>query len=134
MGRVFRDVTEGELSVLNVLWDEALGTIRQLTGVIYPEGTPAQYATVQKLLERLERKDYVSRDRSSRAHLFRATIGRDEVIGWGLQELANGLCSGSVASLFSELVKPSRLTPEEHEALRKLVEELDCQASRKGRR
>lgn len=134
MGRVFRDVTEGELRVLNVLWDEASATIRQLTGAIYPEGTAGQYATVQKLLERLERKGYVSRDRSSRAHLFRAMIGRDEVIGWGLQELAKGLCSGSVASLFSELVKPSRLTPEQREALRKLVEELDRQATRRGRR
>jgi BlaI family penicillinase repressor len=134
VGRVFRDVTEGELRVLNVLWDEASATIRQLTDAIYPEGTAGQYATVQKLLERLERKGYVRRDRSSRAHLFRATIGRDEVIGWGLQELANGLCSGSVASLFLELVKPSRLTPQQHEALRKLVDQLDRQASRKGRR
>jgi len=129
---VFRDVTDGELNVLNVLWGEGSATIRQLTDAIYPEGTAGQYATVQKLLERLEGKGYVSRDRSGRAHLFRATIGRDEVIGWGIQELAKGLCSGSVASLFSELVKPHRLTPKERETLRKLVEELDRQATKKG--
>jgi len=134
VGRVFRDVTEGELRVLNVLWDEGSATIRQLTGAIYPEGTAGQYATVQKLLERLERKGYVSRDRRSRAHRFRATIGRDELIGWGLQELADGICGGSVVSLFSELVEPSRLTPDQRAALRKLVAELDRQATRKGRR
>ena len=134
MGLVFRGVTDGELDVLNVLWDEGSATIRRLTDAIYPERTAGQYATVQKLLERLERRGYVGRDRSSRAHLFRATIGRDEIIGWGLQELANGICGGSLASLFSELVEPSQLAPEEHEALRKLVEELDRQATRKGRR
>jgi len=34
MARVFRDVTEGELAVLNVLWDEGPTTIRRLTDVI----------------------------------------------------------------------------------------------------
>ena len=133
MARVFRDVTEGELGVLNVLWDEESATIRQLTDALYAEGTPGQYATVQKLLERLEGKGFVSRDRSRRAHLFRATIGREEVIGWGLQELADGLCGGSVASLFSELVRPRRLTEEERHALRKLVGGLDRQGTSKGR-
>lgn len=128
MARVFRDVTEGELRVLNVLWDEQSATIRQLTDTLYPEGTAGQYATIQKLLERLEGKGFVRRNRSSRAHLFRATIGREELIGWGLQELADGLCGGSVFSLFSELAGPSRLTDKERQTLRKLVAELDHKA------
>ncbi len=133
MARVFRGVTEGELGVLNVLWDQGPATIRQLTDAVYPKGTAGQYATVQKLLERLEEKGFVSRDRSRRGHLFRPTIGREEIIGWGLQELADGLCGGSVTSLFSELVKPGRLSEEERQTLRKLVEELDRQVARKRR-
>ncbi len=125
MARVFRDVTEGELAVLNVLWDEGPTTIRRLTDVIYPKGTYAQYATVQKLLERLEAKGCVSRDRSNRAHKFQSLVAREELIGWGLQELANGICGGSVTSLFSELIGSRRLTRKEREALRKLVADLD---------
>jgi BlaI family penicillinase repressor len=134
VARLFGDVTEGEVAVLNVLWDAGPAAIRQLTDAIYPEGTAGQYATVQKLLERLEHKGFVRRDRSARAHQFSATIRREELIGWGLQELADGLCGGSVASLVSELVKPNRLTPEERETLRKLVAELDRQATARRRR
>jgi predicted transcriptional regulator len=124
---MFRDVTDGEIGVLNVLWDTRQATIRQVTDAIHGEGTLAQYATVQKLLERLEAKGYVRRDRSRRAHVFHVTIQRDELIGWGLQELANGLSGGSIASLFAELVKPVRLTGSQQESLQALVEELERQ-------
>jgi predicted transcriptional regulator len=121
---LFRDVTDGELGVLNVLWESGPVTIRRVTDATYAEGTIAQYATVQKLLERLETKGYVRRDRSQRAHLFQATIGRDELIGRGLQELANGLSGGSIVSLFAELVKPVRLTRTQRASLQELVAEL----------
>jgi len=127
---VFSDVTDGELKVLNVLWDEGAVTIRRLTDAIYPSGTAGQYATVQKLLERLEMKGHVTRDRSGRAHRFSATIGRDALIGRGLQELAAGLCGGSVMSLFTELVKEKDLSASQTEVLRQLVDDLDRQGAR----
>ena len=54
MARTPQDVTDAELAVLQILWDGGAATIRQLTDVLYPGGGTAQYATVQKLLERLE--------------------------------------------------------------------------------
>lgn len=130
MARLFRDVTDGEIGVLNVLWGTRHATIRQVTDAIHGEGTVAQYATVQKLLEKLESKGYVQRDRSQRAHVFHVTIQRDELIGWGLQQLANGLSGGSIVSLFAELVKPVRLTSSQQESLQVLVEELERQRTR----
>ena len=64
MGRPAQDITESELGVLRVLWDRGAATIRQLTDVLYPRGEAAQYATVQKLLDRMEAKGYVRRDRT----------------------------------------------------------------------
>src|SRR5262245_12665392 len=49
----FRDVSDQELAVLHVLWDRGPATIRQVTDVLYPDGTDANYASVQKFLERL---------------------------------------------------------------------------------
>ena len=54
MARTPRDITDAELAVLQVLWDAGPLPIRRITGRLYPGGTAAQYATVQKLLERLE--------------------------------------------------------------------------------
>ncbi|NLS97735.1 MAG: BlaI/MecI/CopY family transcriptional regulator [Planctomycetaceae bacterium] len=127
MARLVQNVTKGELGVLNALWDKGPTTIREVTDAVYADGTIAQYATVQKLLERLEEKGYVRRDRSNRAHVFQAIIGRDELIGWEIQELANGLSGGSIASLFAELVKPVQLTSMERASLQNLVAELERQ-------
>ena len=56
MARTPQDVTDAELAVLQALWEHGPLPIRRITEVLYPEGKTAQYATVQKLLERLETK------------------------------------------------------------------------------
>ena len=71
MGRPAQDITESELAVLRILWDREAATIRQLADILYPRGEAAQYATVQKLLDRMEAKGYVRRDRSLYVHVFR---------------------------------------------------------------
>ena len=68
-----------------------LPRVRHITDRVYPRGGQAHYATVQKLLERLESKHFVSRDRSHAAHTFMAMVDRDGLIGRRLQSLAQQL-------------------------------------------
>jgi predicted transcriptional regulator len=119
------DLPDGELAVLGVLWDNGPATIRRLADVLYPQGTEVHYATVQKLLDRLEAKGCVRRDRSQWAHVFSAAVNRDEVIGRKLQAVAEKLCGGSLTPLVTNLVRSKRLTPRERREIRKLIEELD---------
>ena len=63
MAREAQDITEAELALMQRLWDAGRASIRQLTDALYPDGGPAQYATLQKQLERLEAKGLVRRDR-----------------------------------------------------------------------
>ena len=51
MARTPQDITDAELAILQVLWEEGRRTIRELTNTLYPSGTGVHYATVQKLLE-----------------------------------------------------------------------------------
>ena len=71
MGRSLPNVTDTEWSVLQLLWDRGPCTVRQLADVLYPRGGPSEYATVHKLLERLEAKGYVRRERSGGVFLLR---------------------------------------------------------------
>src|SRR4051794_41072180 len=96
MGRTPRDVTDTELAILQQLWDQGPRTIRQLTEALYPGGGQAQYATVQKLLDRLAEKGHVRRERAGPAHLFWAAVGREDLIGRRLQDVAEKLCGGSL--------------------------------------
>lgn len=133
MARVSQDVTDTELAILQVLWDQGPATIRQLTDILYPGGSAAHYATVQKLLDRLEDKKCVRRDRSAAAHAFRAAIDRDELIGRRLETMAEKLCGGSLTPLLTHLVRTRRLSSRERQELRALIDELD-QKSKKGER
>jgi predicted transcriptional regulator len=122
------DVADAELAVLEVLWEKGPSTIRQLTDVLYPSGTVAHYATVQKLLDRLEAKECVERDRASRAHRFVAAVKRDELVLGRLQATADRLCGGSLTPLLTYLVRARGLSVQERKELKALMAELEAQS------
>ena len=119
------DVTDAELAVLQALWERGSATIRQLTEVLYPDGNEVHYATVQKLLERLESKGHVQRDRGGHAHRFSARTDRDTLVGHRLRALAEKLCGGLMAPLLTHLVRAEALSPRERQELRDLIDKLD---------
>jgi BlaI family penicillinase repressor len=133
MARTPQDVTEAELAILQLLWDDGPATIRRLTDALYPGGGAAQYGTVQKLLDRLESKGCVSRERTGAAHTFAATVGREEIIGRRLRDVAEKLCGGSLTPLLTHLVRTRSLSAREREELRALIEELDDKGKGKTR-
>ena len=134
MAKPPQDVTDAELAVLQVLWSEGPATIRQLTEAIYPDGGPAYYSTVQKLLERLEGKDCICRERTEGAHVFSPVLGPEELIGRRLRAMAEKLCGGSLTPLLTHLVKAERLTAKQRQELRALIDQLDQKPRRTPRR
>lgn len=118
------DVTDKELEVLRHLWEQGPSNRRQLTDALYPEGGPAHYTTVQKLLERLEAKGFVSSEMIGPVRVFTATIQRDQLIRRRLRDVAEKLCDGSLTPLLTNLVDPETLSTEEIAELRALVRRL----------
>jgi BlaI family transcriptional regulator, penicillinase repressor len=115
------NVTDAELRVLHALWDLGACTIRKLTDHLYPGGGQSSYATVQKLLDRLEEAGCVARDRSAMTHIFVAAVSRDDFIGGQLRVVADRLCGGSVTPLLTHLLKTEALSDDERKELRKLL-------------
>lgn len=126
MARTPRDVTDAELSILRVLWEEGTLPVRAIATAVGSRRNPAQAATVQKLLERLEDKGWVERDRSGPVQMFRATADRDDLIGRRLQGIAEELCEGSMTPLLSHLVQRENLSASDRRALRELIDQLDA--------
>jgi BlaI family penicillinase repressor len=129
MGRPAQDITESELGVLRILWEQGTATIRQLTDILYPGGGAALYATVQKLLDRMEAKGYVHRDRSLYVHVFAAGLDRDELIGRRLRSLVETLCDGSLTPLLTHLARAKDLTAEDRMALRAIIDEAESDSA-----
>jgi len=123
-----RDVTDAELSVLQVLWDRETVTTREITDLLYPQGDVSEYATVKKLLARLEAKGCVVRDNDQKVHVFRAAVQRDDLIGRGLQEVVDSLCDGIWSPLLTQLVNADGLTRKQQQMLDALIGDLEKQS------
>ncbi|HAH49308.1 BlaI/MecI/CopY family transcriptional regulator [Gimesia sp.] len=117
-------VTDTELLVLQVLWDRGQATTREVCDAIYPEGSTSQYYTVQKLLERLEKRNCVIRDRRQRVHVFSAAIDRETLIQERLRGLSDTLCGGAVIPMLTGLIQMRRWTASEQKQLKELLKEV----------
>lgn len=124
MTRKASDVTESELGVLQVLWSQGPRTIRDVAATLDGANQDVYYATVKKLLERLEAKGYVRREPHGIAYLYEATVGRDELVGQRLRSLSESLCEGSVTPLLTQLARHERLSKKQQTALLALIDEL----------
>jgi predicted transcriptional regulator len=129
MGHPQRDVTEAELAILQVLWEEGTATVRRLIERLYPPGGASAHATVQKLLERLEAKGCIRRDRSGPVQVISPAIGREVLVRRRLRDIADDLCGGSLAAMLSHLVKPGRLASRDRKALREFLQQLEVEAA-----
>ncbi len=117
-------ITDGELSILQVLWQRGEATSREITAALHEEVTDPKMASVQKLIERMEAKGCVQRDRSGRAHRFRPLVTHEQFLHSRLQALADRLCAGALSPLVTTLLRSARLPEQEREGLRKLVDDL----------
>ena len=119
-------LANAELSVMELLWDHGNLSARQIQEELYGESDRSQHGTVQRLLQRLEDKELVEREKVGVANVFSACISREQYAGSQLESLVDRLTGGSIAPLLSHLVDQKRLSRAE---LRRLREILDGRAS-----
>ena len=122
MARPSAIVTEAELSVLDHLWQHGPSVVREIACALYSDNTPAYHATVNSLLDQLERKGYVARDRSGFAHRFTATIDRSELVGSQLQQIADSHFDGVLTPMLLSLVEKIKLSPRDRDAIRRIID------------
>ncbi len=116
-------LTNAELAIMKLLWETERMTARQILERLYDDSKKSQHGTVQRLLQNLEEKEFVERDKSLGVHLFSAIIGREEYGAFQLESLAGKLTNGSIAPILTHLLDDNRLGKAEIDRLRKLLEE-----------
>ncbi|MCK5941812.1 MAG: BlaI/MecI/CopY family transcriptional regulator [Planctomycetes bacterium] len=116
-------LANAELAVMELLWSEQPRTARQIREALYPGADKAQHGTVQRLLQRLEDKGFVSRDRNLPVHLFAPTISRESYAGNQLESLADKLTGGSLAPLLTHLLEAKRISSDEIARLRRILDQ-----------
>ncbi|MDF1664166.1 MAG: BlaI/MecI/CopY family transcriptional regulator [Planctomycetota bacterium] len=110
-----------ELSLMECLWSSDRMTARDLREALYPNSTKAQHGTVQRLLQRLESKGFIERDRRLSVHFFSAKVTKEAYAGGQLETLATKLTGGSLAPMITHLVEENKISPAEIQRLRDIL-------------
>ena len=118
-------VTDAELSVLEFLWEQGPSAVREISHGVYSKNTAAYHATVNSLLDQLESKGYVARDRSGFAHVFTTKVNRSTLVGRQLQEIANSHFDGALTPMFLTLVDRLKLRPRDRNAIRRIIQDIE---------
>jgi predicted transcriptional regulator len=117
-------VSDAELEVLKVLWEAGPSTVRDVAAALRRQRRRLAYNTVLTLLSRLRDKGHVASDRRGAAHVFRALVSREDLVGSSLAALADRICEGAASPLMLALVRGQRFSAEEIAHFRRLLDEL----------
>lgn len=126
-------LANAELAIMELLWESDRLTARQIRELLYPDATSSQHGTVQRLLQRLDTKGFVTRDRGEAVHLFTAAVTRETYATARLESLTETLTGGSLAPMLTHLVEQDRISPGEIERLRAILDGSDESRPRRPR-
>jgi predicted transcriptional regulator len=114
-------LSPSETEILQLLWQMGEATVQQTCSQLPPQRKIA-YATVQTLLRRLESKGYITHRTEGKAHVFCPVAKREDVIKRSVSDFVNRLFGGDPIPLMHYLAEHGKVSAEDIEELRRLVE------------
>ena len=115
--------TEGELEILRVIWEKGLASVRDVHEEL-SKTKDVGYTTTLKLMQIMNEKGLVKRDKSSRAHYYTAAVSREKTQKHLLNRMIDGLFGGSPAQLVMQALGNYKASDEEIEEIQKLLDNL----------
>ncbi len=116
--------TEGELSILRVLWEGGPQSVRDVQRVLDGQ-KPTGYTTVLKLMQIMTEKGLVARDESQRPQIYRARYSQQHTQQQLLRNLLDRAFGGSVKALVMQALAAKKSSREELEAMEKLLDRFE---------
>jgi BlaI family transcriptional regulator, penicillinase repressor len=119
--------TDGELEILNVLWDSGpvdLGVVRTALQAKRSVAT----TTVATMLKLMREKGLVERDDGPRGYMWSARVSRQAARAGLLGKLLNAAFEGSARGLVAHLLEAGKLSAQDREAIRRMLEAHDQKA------
>jgi BlaI family transcriptional regulator, penicillinase repressor len=120
--------TAAELEILGVLWRRGPSTVHD----VHPElarGSRVGYTTVLKTLQIMFEKGLVSRNGTSRPHVFKAAVPEDGVKRRLVSEFLEQVFDGSAMGLVMQALSAKGATKDEVRQLRQLLDEIEGERS-----
>lgn len=115
--------TESELEILQILWDRDACTVRDVHEEL-SKTKVSGYTTTLKLMQIMFEKKLVTRDDSSKTHIYRAAISKQKTQKQFLDRMINGLFSGSSTQLVLQALGNQKASKDELDEIQKYLDDL----------
>jgi predicted transcriptional regulator len=115
--------TDGELEILSVLWEKGPSTVRAVHESIN-SWKEAGYTTTLKLMQIMFEKKLVTRDSSSKTHIYEAAVTKDNTQKQFVDKMINNLFAGSSTDLVMQALGGTNTSAEELDKIQALINQL----------
>lgn len=119
--------TESEMEILQVLWDEGDSTVREVHEIL-SQKKEAGYTTTLKLMQIMHDKGLLSRNDSSRTHIYKSLVKQESMQKQVVSKMINSMFKGSPANLIMHALGNHRASKEELEEIKSYLGEMEKQA------
>lgn len=116
--------TDQELQVLKVLWERGPSTVREVWEDI-SQRREVGLTSVLKIMQIMRDKELLIADDQVRPQVFRPARRQATVLKQMARDLIDRAFDGSTGSLLLHAIDPKSTTPEEMQALRKLLDQME---------
>jgi BlaI family penicillinase repressor len=117
-------LTPQELAIMKIVWQLEKATVRDVYEAQRSK-RPVAYTTVMTMMKILEDKGYLKRTQTERAHVYRPTRPRQQVMGAMVRDFVDRVFDGAAGGVLLHIAKDNRLSKSERDHIRKLIENTD---------
>ena len=117
-------LTPQELAIMKVVWRLGVATVRDVYTAMR-ETREVAYTTVMTMMNILEVKGYLKKEKTDRAYRYRPARPERVVISSMVREFVNRVFDGASRPLLLHLVKEGRLTEKDRDELLRLIKESE---------
>ena len=119
-----RRPTEGELSILRVLWERGPQSVREIQRILN-QTKATGYTTVLKLIQIMTEKLLVERDEKVRPQIYRARYSQETTQRQLVRDLLERAFGGSVRAMVLQALATKKSSKAELEAIEKLLNDIE---------
>jgi predicted transcriptional regulator len=117
-------LTPQELAIMKIVWKTERATVRDVYETLR-EKRPVAYTTVMTMMRILEEKGFLKKSLVDRAHVYKPTRPRQQVVGALVRDFIERVFDGAPDRLLLHLAKDDTLTDKQRRLIKQLIEEVE---------
>ena len=115
--------TDSELEILQILWKKGDCTVRDVHEIL-ELNKDAGYTTTLKLMQIMLEKGLVTRDTSSRTHIYRSLVNQQKTQQHLVNKMIDNVFNGSATRLVMQALGNHKASKEEINSIKAYLEEI----------